>query len=165
MIDRNNDKDSLGSNGLLPQLESLAGEFVYLIRHELRQIKGEVQLADGQIFLLMILSRLPFCKASDIACHIGITSGAVTGMTDKLVNMGLITRERSEEDRRVVLFSITDKGRETVHKIVEIRGAWLRNFLCQLSIEEMEKAVEVFAKLKALIELRRSGNDPAEPSP
>lgn len=157
MTHRINDKHNSRKKELLDQLEGLAGEFVHLVGHELRQIKGKVQLADGQIFLLILLSRIPYCKATDIASHIGITSGAVTGMTDKLVNMGFITRERSEEDRRVVLFSITEKGRETVNQIREARGAWFREYLCELTEEEMGEAIEVFAKLKSLITLRRGG--------
>src|SRR5690348_5610256 len=102
---------------LMTDLQAQLEKFVQKVKLASHQIKTDDNLADGQIFLLFLLCRKDVCKASDIANEIGITSGAVTGMTDKLVNMGLIHRDRSEEDRRVVLLSLTGQGKEMVNKI------------------------------------------------
>ena len=45
--------------------------------------------------------------ASDILSKVSITA-----ISDKLVKNGLITRNRSKEDRREVILSITDEGRK-----------------------------------------------------
>ncbi|MDB5054091.1 MAG: transcriptional regulator, marr family [Bacilli bacterium] len=139
-------------NELLKQmqgaLEGLASKF----KHETQQVNANEQLADGQIFLLFNLCKKGICNASDVANMIGITSGAVTGMTDKMVNMGLITRERSEEDRRVVLFSISEKGKEAMQRIRDKRFKRVNELFRQLTISELETTVNVFNKITDLIE-------------
>ncbi|WP_010275012.1 MarR family winged helix-turn-helix transcriptional regulator [Paenibacillus senegalensis] len=134
----------------LEELQNAVGEFVYLVNRETRSIRGSLNLADGQIFLLMILSRHESVKASDIASRIGITYGAVTGMTDKLLSLGLITRERSVDDRRVVLISITEEGRKVMNDIRSERAERFRRLLGQMDDNTVTEAIALFAKLNRL---------------
>lgn len=141
---------SRGNGKALDELQNAVGEFVYFVNRETRSIRGSLNLADGQIFLLMILSRHESVKASDIASRIGITYGAVTGMTDKLLSLGLITRERSVDDRRVVLISITDEGRKVMADIRNERAERFRRLLGQMDDDTVDEAIALFAKLNGL---------------
>ena len=47
-----------------------------------------------------------------VAKALDVTTGTLTISVNSLVRKGLVNRERSEEDRRVVLVSLTEKGRE-----------------------------------------------------
>src|SRR5690606_37705060 len=98
----------------------------------------------------MILSRHESVKASDIASRIGMTYGAVTGRTDKLLSLGLITRERSVDDRRVVLISLTEEGRKMMTAIHNERAERFRQRLGQMDEETINEAIKVFAKLNTL---------------
>jgi DNA-binding MarR family transcriptional regulator len=71
-------------------------------------------LSPVQIFLLKYVHDRKVCKPSEIALEFGITQGAVTGLTDRLLKLNLVHRERTEEDRRLVLISLTTRGIETV---------------------------------------------------
>jgi DNA-binding MarR family transcriptional regulator len=139
-------------NELLTQMQSALEGLASKFKHETQQVNANEQLADGQIFLLFNLCKKGICNASDVANMIGITSGAVTGMTDKMVNMGLITRERSEEDRRVVLFSISEKGKEAMQRIRDKRFKRVNELFRQLTVSELETTVNVFNKITDLIE-------------
>jgi DNA-binding MarR family transcriptional regulator len=121
------------------------------LKNEAQYTNDMDNLADGQIFVLLNLYRKGVCNATDIANMIGITSGAVTGMTDKLVSMGLITRERSDTDRRVVLFTITDKGKETIQRIRDRRFKRLTEIFRQISNDEIESTIGVFNKITELL--------------
>jgi DNA-binding MarR family transcriptional regulator len=135
-------------NLLHPAIESF--------HYKVKQVHKETeQLADGQLFLLMLLNRYHVCKASDLANQIGITSGAITGISDKLVHLGLIRRERSEEDRRVVLLSLTEAGRKMLEDIRLRRMQRLSGMLAQLSVEELSHAVDIFRKLNVILETGR----------
>ena len=48
---------------------------------------------------------------SSIAKIVGVTVGTLTIAMNNLVKKGYVTRTRSEEDRRVVLIGLTDKGK------------------------------------------------------
>jgi DNA-binding MarR family transcriptional regulator len=61
-----------------------------------------------------------------------LTHGASTGMVDRLIKLKLVDRVRSEEDRRVVYVSITDRGRELVERMRERRYSILKNIINSL---------------------------------
>ncbi len=47
---------------------------------------------------------------SVVAKKLGITAGSLTTSVNSLVNKKYVTRQRSEEDRRVVFLKLTEKG-------------------------------------------------------
>ncbi|MNI04492.1 putative HTH-type transcriptional regulator YusO [compost metagenome] len=146
------DKESEHIQDMMLQFQGLLESISYKIKQKVQHVHTDYQLASGQIFVMMMLYKQKMCKASDIAGHLGITSGAVTGLTDKLVNMGLLDRIRSEEDRRVVHFSLTEKGLETVKQIRTERMQIFMELFSKLEIEDLEKMLDVFNKLNAILE-------------
>ena len=53
-----------------------------------------------------------------LAKRVGVTSAAATGMIDRMVDRGLVVRNRNRSDRRVITVQITDLGRGVVERIV-----------------------------------------------
>lgn len=49
--------------------------------------------------------------AGDLAAHLGVTSGAVTGVVDRLERSGHLRRRRDDRDRRRVYLHHADEGR------------------------------------------------------
>jgi DNA-binding MarR family transcriptional regulator len=145
-------EEKLKVDQLLVQMQSTLETLLMRIKQEAQQINGPENLAGGQYFLLFNLGQKGTINASEVANMIGITSGAVTGMTDKLVSMGLILRERSEMDRRVVLFTITEKGRETIKRIRDQRFSRITELFRQISNSELETTISVFNKITDLLE-------------
>jgi DNA-binding MarR family transcriptional regulator len=77
----------------------------------------------------------------------------VTRMLDRLETRGLITRTRSEEDRRAVLVGITAEGKQLIEKIHKPLASCHDRQLGHLSDGE----------LKALTDLLRKARLPHEP--
>lgn len=121
------------------------------LKQEMRRHPLSVDLADGHFFVLAMLMQ-GTKKASDIAADLGITSGAVTGLADKLAGMGLISRERSEEDRRVVLLSLTEQGRTCIEKVRQERIDRISLLFGRLESEDLQKLLDVFEKLSAALD-------------
>ncbi len=48
---------------------------------------------------------------SAVAKKLGITAGSLTTSVNSLVNKKYVTRQRSEEDRRVIFLRLTEKGK------------------------------------------------------
>jgi DNA-binding MarR family transcriptional regulator len=67
-------------------------------------------LSPHQMFFLTLLERQNTVTPSEIADQFSITLGAVTGFVDRLYKLGLITRTRSETDRRQVLIQLAPPG-------------------------------------------------------
>jgi DNA-binding MarR family transcriptional regulator len=145
-------QDEAYKDQLLIQMQSSLETLSMKVRHEIQQMNEPENLAGGQFYLLHNLCQKGTINASEVANMIGITSGAVTGMTDKLVSMGLIKRERSETDRRVVLFTITEKGKETIKRIRDHRFNRITELFRQISNSELETTINVFDKITVLLE-------------
>ena len=54
-------------------------------------------------------------KMSDIAKRLSVTVGTLTTNMNGLEKKGYIIRQRSTEDKRVVLVTLTDRGRKAFH--------------------------------------------------
>lgn len=61
-----------------------------------------------------------------VAKAMAVTMGTLTTAINNLVKKGYVTRVRSAEDKRVVLISLTDKGRSAYEKHAISIGGWCR---------------------------------------
>ena len=61
------------------------------------------------------------------------SSATMTGIVERLVRMGLVTRLEDPHDRRVVRVSLTDKGKALLQRVRQARQARVRAILSRLS--------------------------------
>jgi DNA-binding MarR family transcriptional regulator len=95
--------------------------------------------------------------ASALADLLGITSGAVTGIADKLLELGHIKRERGEKDRRTVLLDITDSGREQVKMALERRKAIVQMVFTGLDRDEIRQLTAIYERILDNINRQEKG--------
>ena len=76
------------------------------------------QLSVNQARTLLHLYTAGPCRTTKLAPYLGISTAAVTTITDKLVAMKLISRFPFTNDRRIVMLHITNKGRAHAHSII-----------------------------------------------
>lgn len=80
----------------------------------------------SQVMLLEYIKRNGPSQPSTLAKALGFTYGAITSMTNKLVEMEYINRVPQENDRRVILLDITQSG-VSLLKEAETIGEEIRN--------------------------------------
>lgn len=99
-----------------PELEQYTQELwdtIMRIIHGFRTgIAGqeEIELTFPQIILLIELQKTGTCSMGELSQRLHITQGVATRMVDRLLEKGMVERERGAEDRRVVLVATTRKG-------------------------------------------------------
>lgn len=71
----------------------------------------------SQSQLVFTLARKGRLKMSELAKILGLTAGAVTAASDKLIENGYVSRIRDDKDRRIIYLEITDKGRDELHQL------------------------------------------------
>jgi len=86
---------------------------------------------------------------SDVGEDLGITSAAASQMLERLVQQGLILRSEDPHDRRVKQICLTEKGKQLLEGVWQLRERWLGDLAGTLSQDEQEK---VTAALTILIE-------------
>lgn len=85
---------------------------------------------------------------STVARTLNVTVGTLTIAVNNLVKKGYIQRMRSEEDRRVVLISLTELGERAYHHHKDFHEKMVLAVLKGLSLEETEALTEALTKLE-----------------
>ncbi|SDC98862.1 transcriptional regulator, MarR family [Cupriavidus sp. YR651] len=89
-----------------------------------------------QMGILLSLTRGVASTPFEISKLLGIDSGLMTRMLDKLEEKGLLERSRSIDDRRVVNLTLTEKGKAVAAQIPEIAPEVLNQRLKEFSEAE-----------------------------
>jgi DNA-binding MarR family transcriptional regulator len=78
-----------------------------------------------------------------------VSNGNVTGLVDRLVEQGLITRQPSPKDRRAQIVSLTAQGRKSFRAMARTNGDWVGEFFADLSVNDIEMLMKLLGKTKA----------------
>ncbi|MGM0845653.1 MAG: MarR family winged helix-turn-helix transcriptional regulator [Bacillota bacterium] len=111
---------------------------------------GEIN--HGQMIFLFMIHQKGEIKTSEISQHFGVTSGAATGIADKLEKMEVIERRRSPSDRRVVTLGLTKKGTELVLQKKQEHLELYEYILQDFSEEELKLTISMLNKIADRIE-------------
>ena len=107
--------------------------------------------------------------AGEIARHLGLTSGAVTGLLDRLEAGGWVRRERDAADRRRVFVHLSHEHGGDLWPLYQPLSDAIDAYRSSLSLDELETVVRFleFANqtmADATEHARRSTTPPAIPS-
>lgn len=116
----------------------------------------QVKLSTTESFILQYLQNSGSQRGTDIVKVTGLTTSAITQICDKLEQEELIVRSRSEQDRRFVNISITDKGSALLKKLAEMSAVRIVETLGNLTDEETEHLLDTIRQLGELIQLQRN---------
>jgi DNA-binding MarR family transcriptional regulator len=78
-----------------------------------------------------------------------VTNGNVTGLAERLVAEGLLTRRQSANDRRAHMVRLTEKGRRQFRKMAQEHESWIADLFAGLSPREVEALLALLGKAKA----------------
>lgn len=89
---------------------------------------------------------------SVIAKQLQVTVGTLTVNMNSLEKKGYIIRERSTEDKRVVLVTLTEKGRKAFFHHRDFHKAMIRSAIRGLEEDEMNALINCLCKLNDFFE-------------
>jgi DNA-binding MarR family transcriptional regulator len=99
----------------------------------------ELDISSQQMGILLSMKGTLATTPFELSKLLGIDTGLMTRMLDKLEAKGLLERSRSVEDRRVVNLALTEKGEEVAARIPEIAPEVLNARLKHFSKAEFEE--------------------------
>jgi len=108
------------------------------------------ELSDTQLAALAALEKHPGMTPSELAEHEKVQPPSITRVIASLEERGLIQRMPHSTDRRQVVLSVTDQGRDVVRKLRQLREAWLARRLRELTPAEravLREALPILEKL------------------
>ena len=114
--------------------------FELLMRHvaRWRQVDlVEVEVTMPQARCLMFLALEPGVSISALAHHLHIGLPAASGLVERLVEAGHVTRDPDPRDRRQQLVSLTEEGHALVERFHELPSEKLGELIANLSVQEL----------------------------
>lgn len=86
--------------------------------------------------VLRFVARQPGISQRALARHLGAAPSRVVGLVDELENRGLVTRFRSEQDRRVHELRLTAEGESMLTELSALARAHDREITAALTADE-----------------------------
>jgi DNA-binding MarR family transcriptional regulator len=93
-------------------------------------------LRTSQLRALLRIAREEGLTMGELARHVGVSFAAATHVVEQLVDLGLVTRERSTADRRVVRLGLTEHAHAELDAALARRAAQVREVCAHLSPDE-----------------------------
>jgi DNA-binding MarR family transcriptional regulator len=98
----------------------------------------EIDVTMPQAKVLYLLAATDGRRMSDLVQLLGVSLSTVSGLVDRVVDHGLVSRREDPADRRHVVVSLTPAGRDFVDRFRELNARQLRDLLVLLDDEGLD---------------------------
>lgn len=96
-------------------------------------------------------------RMSELSRCLMVTGGNVTGLTDQLVDEGLVERTEDPSDRRVWRVRLTAPGRKRFAQMAAEHETWLSDLFAGLPMNDKRQLFQILGQLRS--GLRHSAHD------
>ena len=117
-----------------------------------------LNLSIGQLKSLFFISNRGTTSLGKLAAALGVTPTNTTGIVDRLMKRGLITRTENPNDRRVLLLHTTLAGDELIAELRQKRRERMAELFSRLTDEEAEVVAH---SLRIMVKVIESQKDEA----
>jgi len=129
-----------------------------------RRLRSRKKAHEDELTVAQIRALIPLCgqasaTAGELAKFADLNPASMTAMLDHLESAGIVHRERSEDDRRVVFVSLTAQGSELVQARRRVWEQKWQEALGDLPAGEVEIATRVLARVAALLDAAAHQDD------
>lgn len=111
--------------------------------------RGKITLP--QFLILDFLSQNNESKMKDLAHFLAVTTAAMTGMVDRLVNYGYVTRVFDPKDRRIIKIGLLPKGLRLVKKINQERRQMIIKIFGKISETDRQDYLRILEQIKDIL--------------
>ncbi|MNO29641.1 putative HTH-type transcriptional regulator YusO [compost metagenome] len=133
------------SNASWNELEEADWLFRRMVRRFVKE-RDKVEVEGVSLPALLVLNKLirdGAQRLGDLGEELDFTSGAVTGLCDKLESKGLARRIRLEQDRRTIWLDITNQGRCLVDRHRNVGTRSITTLFDGLSSEQLSQLIQL----------------------
>ncbi|MGK3996008.1 MarR family winged helix-turn-helix transcriptional regulator [Sorangium sp. So ce1024] len=140
-----------------PEIDAIVEMIIYLYTESRRLTKGMASgfgLTGPQLTILKLLESFQDLSLSTLSERIRAQNSTVTGIVDRMEREGLVRRERSKADRRVVHIRLSEKGARLAREIQVEPMEIFRSALLSLSSTDLRDLLRILTKLQKQVVAR-----------
>jgi DNA-binding MarR family transcriptional regulator len=104
-------------------------------------------LTEAEWDALRLLGRQGECRMRELAEGCGVALSTMTGIIDRLVKKGLVQRHHSRQDRRVVLITLSGRGKLAYEERLDADMRLVLTMLQALKVEEQHALVTLVQQI------------------
>jgi DNA-binding MarR family transcriptional regulator len=122
-----------------------------LIEGEIRRrLRDSFDVTLPRFDLLAQLDKAPNgMTLGELSQRMLVSNGNVTGVSERLVEQGLLDRRASPTDRRAQIVSLTAEGRRMFRTMARTHEDWIADIFSGLNAAEIDTLMTLLAKTKA----------------
>lgn len=110
--------------------------------------------------LLAQLDRAPEgLTMGELSGRLMVSNGNVTGLTDRLVEEGLVVREAESHDRRTQRVRLTPAGKRAFDAMTPENELWVENTMAGLGRDELQQLYALLGRLKESVKAAGAAAD------
>ena len=132
---------------LIAEIRRLQQQITHVMGQYAPGVWMELDLTIAQLKSLFFIEFGGSSNLSQLATALGVTPPSVTGIVERLVEQGLVSRNENPENRRMLLLQVTDKGKALLAKLRESGLGRMSGILNQLSTEELTALAQGLAAI------------------
>ncbi|WP_165006049.1 MULTISPECIES: MarR family transcriptional regulator [unclassified Enterococcus] len=114
---------------------------------ELDQKLAPLQLNSSNYYFIVKIHDYKKLKQEELIKLTGLDASNVTRTVQKLISIGLVTKEKSEQDRRSFVLELTEAGQTRYDHVIDTVEIAQKEFLSKLTSEEQELFEKLLGKL------------------
>jgi DNA-binding MarR family transcriptional regulator len=118
-----------------------------LLRVSDRQAQTELGISGAQLFVLTEIGKTPALSLGDLAARTRTDQSSVSVVVTRLVEAGLITRDRDERDARRLVLHLTRAGRAMLQKAPPVAQERLLSVFERMPAEERQRFADTFEEI------------------
>lgn len=119
----------------------------------------DIEMPKQELFTIMIIDRFGETTMSQLSDYMSFPMSTATGIIDRLVNKGYLQRSRSESDRRIVVITLSDKGKTFAQNIKSSLLKYIKEVYDSLDEEERHYLFRIINKISAAFQQIKADND------
>jgi DNA-binding MarR family transcriptional regulator len=124
---------------------------VRLLRLADRAAQSAVGLSGAQLFVLQELGKTPALSLGALAERTRTDQSSVSVVVTRLVEAGLVSRDRDDRDARRLVLTLTRSGRALLHKAPAAMQQKIIGALEEFKKDELTRFADSFARLVDLL--------------
>jgi len=118
--------------------------------------KFQTQLLSGdlkqytlrQLYYIELINKHEGISVSEISKKLQIKKSTVSIAINQLIDLGIITKIQSKDDKRFYFLQLTPKGKEIMKMHMQVHKNTIKKILKILNQEEVEKFIQIVNKIK-----------------
>ncbi len=110
-------------------------------------LRLDMKFSKSEIFAMLLIDKRSEITMTELAEYIHAPMSTATGIIDRLVKNGYIKRERSEEDRRIVVLKLSEKGLQEITRLKELISSYISKVAGSLTQDEIQVLTGVISKV------------------